>query len=351
MRCCINCFDDQEIEGFFRSNSTKTRNCDFCDSENVRLLDPREFEDKFQQLIQIYELVDKPEEKQQYSLLHIQLQHTWGFFNSDNDTAIYSDLLKAILADKYDGENPLFSEPVEQKPSFQKPDEAVELEQEWDQFAKEIKFNNRFFLDKSIDRELLEDLFRFHVKSYKEGKLFYRGRISDQHGFDSENMGKPPAKDSTSGRANPVGIPYLYVSTDRQTVLYESRATHLDFVTIAEFKLKENLKVLRLRQIENLSPFLYEDRIEDFLKYQKYLKRLEIELSKPLRRHDQKLEYLPTQYLCEHVKYLGYGAIEYGSSLHKGGINLAVFNDDKLDVKNVEVHEVISVKLDTEIIE
>jgi len=163
-------------------------------------------------------------------------------------------------------------------------------------------------------------------------------------------MGKPPAKKSTSGRANPNGIPYLYVSTKTETVLYESRATHLDFVTIAEFKLKDNLKVVRLRQIENLSPFLYEDRIEDFLKYQKYLKRLEIELSKPLRRHDRKLEYLPTQYLCEYVKFLGYDAIEYGSSLHDGGINLAIFDDSKLEIKKIEIHEVVSVDLDTEIV-
>ena len=180
--------------------------------------------------------------------------------------------------------------------------------------------------------------------------MFYRARISDQKGFDLNKMGKPPAESSVSGRANPVGIPYLYVSTDKNTVLYESRATHLDFITIAEFKLKERLNVVQLRQIENLSPFVLEDFLEEYLKYQKYLKRLEIELSKPLRRHDQKLEYLPTQYLCEYVKSLGYDAIEYGSSLHDGGVNLAIFNDGKLEGKNVEVHEVVSVELDTEVV-
>lgn len=350
MKCCINCFDDQEIKGFFISNSTETGDCDFCNSTNVRLLDPREFEDRFQQLLQIYQVADHSEDDEQPHLIHKKMQFEWSIFNSDKDPTIHSNLLKAILADKYKSQNPLFNDPVEQKPSFQEPDEAVELEQEWDQFANEIKFNNRFFLDKSIDLELIKNLLRNHVRPFKEGKLFYRGRISNQDGFDAENMGKPPAKKSTSGRANPIGIPYLYVSTSPETVLYESRATHLDFVTIAEFKLKDNLKVVRLRQIENLSPFLYEDRIEDFLKYQKYLKRLEIELSKPLRRHDQKLEYLPTQYLCEYVKFLGYDAIEYGSSLHDGGINLAIFDDSKLEVKKIEVHEVVSVDLDTEVV-
>lgn len=351
MKCCINCFDDQELTGFFISNSTEKGDCDFCNSENVELLDPREFEEKFLQLIQIYEIVEEPiREDIQPALLHEKLQVEWSIFKSDLDNAIQNELLKAILTDKYERENPLFSEPVERKIVLFNLEKADELEQEWDQFAAEIKLNNRYFLGKSIDLDLLEDLLKFHVKSYKEGKLYYRARISDQKGFSLESMGKPPAKSSSSGRANPIGIPYLYVSTDPETVIYECRATYLDYVTVAEFRLKDNLKVVRLRQIENLSPFVHEERIEDYLKYQKYLKRLEIELSKPLRRHDYKLEYLPTQYLCEYVKYLGYDAIEYGSSLHDGGINLAVFNDEKLEARKVEIHEVVSVDLDTEII-
>jgi len=353
MRCCINCFDDRELTGFFISNSTQQGECDFCKSKNVQLLDPREFEDLFQQLIQIYELFEESKgEEVDPALLHKKMQLEWGIFSSNLDSGRQNDLLKAILGDKFEEKNDLFTKPVVRKSEFLNPDEAEELEQEWNQFAKEIKLNNRYFLGKSIDLELLKDLFRFREKIYKKGKLFYRGRISDHQGFEAENMGKPPAENSTSGRANPIGIPYLYVSTTPETVIYESRATHLDFVTIAEFKLvKERLNVVRLRQIDNLSPFVFEDRLKDYLKYQKYLKRLEIELSKPLRRHDRKLEYLPTQYLCEYVKYLGYDAIEYGSSLNEGGVNLAIFNDEKLKIKKIEVREVISINLDTKIID
>jgi hypothetical protein len=57
------------------------------------------------------------------------------------------------------------------------------------------------------------------------------------------------------------------------------------------------------------------------------------------------LDYLPSQYLCEYVKSLGYDAIEYGSSLKEGGINIAVFNDNKLEVKSTEVYEITSVNL------
>lgn len=352
MKCCINCFADQELTGFIISNSTESGKCDFCNSNNVQLLDPREFEEKFLQLTKIYELIEEPNCGDECAvLLHEKLQIEWGIFKSNIDGVVQNELLIAILTDKYKRDNTLFSNPVERKVDLLNHEKAEELEQEWDQFATEIKLNNRYFLGKNIDLDLLDDLFsNFYVKSYREGKLFYRARISGQKGFTLENMGKPPAKKSTSGRANPIGIPYLYVSTGLDTVIYESRATHLDYVTVAEFRLKENLKVVRLRQIENLSPFIYEERIEDYLKYQKYLERLEIELSKPLRRHDNKLGYLPTQYLCEYVKYLGYDAIEYGSSLHDGGINLAVFRDEKLEAKKVDVYEVVSVDLDTEVV-
>jgi len=351
MKCCANCFDDQELTGFIISNATESGDCDYCGSKNIEILDPREFEEKFLQLVQIYDMVDDSlYENIEPSVLHEKLQDRWGIFRESLDKSTIGTLLKAILADVYSDDDPLYSSPIELKTVLFGVGDADILEKEWDQFAEEIKSINRYFLGQSIDLELLKDLFRIHTKVYSEGKLFYRGRISDRHGFGLDEMGKPPAKNSVSGRANPIGIPYLYVSTNKETVIYESRATYLDFISIAEFRLKENLKVVRLRQIENLSPFALEDNLEDYLKYQKYLKRLEMELSQPLRRHDQKLEYLPTQYLCEYVKSLGYDAIEYGSSLHEGGINLAIFNDEKLEGRKVEVHEVVSVNLDTKIV-
>lgn len=351
MKCCANCFKDQELRGFFISNSTETGDCNFCGTKNTDVLDPREFEEKFLQLVQVYDFVDEATpDKIEKSILSEKLQRQWGIFKEDLDDSSRDLLLKSILKDMYEGDNLLFSRPMELKTVLFDIEEADVLEEEWDLFVKEIKSNNRYFLGKSIDLKLLKTLFQKHEKGYKPGKLFYRARISDRKGFELQEMGKPPAKNSVSGRANPVGIPYLYVSTNKKTVQYESRATHLDFITIAEFKLNERLNVVQLRQIESLSPFVHEDFLEEYLKYQKYLKRLEIELSKPLRRHDQKLEYLPTQYLCEYVKSLGYDGIEYGSSLHDGGVNLAIFNDDKLEGKNVEVHEVVSVELDTVVV-
>lgn len=349
MRCCIDCFDDQEIEGFFRSNSTEVGRCDFCKTKKSSLLDPREFEEMFLPLIQAYTTVERnSREDINPALIHEKLQSEWGIFSDEIVSDERLELIKEILSDSYDKNDPLLNDEVERKVVLLNLEKAQLLEEEWEHFAKEIKSNNRYFLGKNIDLELLTELFDFHSNVYQTGKYFYRGRISGEDGFELEKMGKPPILLSTSGRANPIGIPYLYVSTNHETVLRECRATYLDYVSIAEFKLKDQLKVVSLRHVENISPFLFEDWLENYLKYQKYLKRLEIELSKPLRKHDQILEYLPTQYLCEYVKFLGYDAIEYGSAMHDGGINLAIFNDEKLEPRKVEVFEIVSMNLETE---
>lgn len=350
MKCCKECFNDQEIIGFFISNASVNGNCDFCKSNNVAVIDPRELEEKFLRLVQQYQPTTKHNSKEPI-LLHEFLQKEWGIFNSDLSSNTQNDLLKAILIDKYSEKNSIFNKAVELKEDISETGETDKLTQNWEQFTEEIKFNNRYFLGEKIDVKLLEDLLKLYVTPYRKNISLYRARISSSEGFGCEEMGKPPKEKANAGRANPVGIPYLYVCTDFETVKYECRAHHFDFITVAEFEVKENLKVIRLRKIEEVSPFIYEDRIEDYLKYRKYLKRLEIELSTPLRRYDHELEYLPTQYLCEYVKYLGYDAIEYGSSLYDGGINLAIFNDGKLEIKKIEVHEVVSVDLETRVID
>ncbi|WP_421093997.1 RES family NAD+ phosphorylase [Pseudarthrobacter sp. CC4] len=61
----------------------------------------------------------------------------------------------------------------------------------------------------------------------------------------------------------------------------------------------------------------------------KLLKRLGLELSKPVRRSDNGVEYAASQYICEFVKSIGIEGIKYASSVHPGGHNLVVFNEKR----------------------
>lgn len=327
-------------------------NCDYCESENVDLVDPREFQERFMQLLNIYKKVEDTERDDiAPDYLHKKIQDDWNIFSHSISKEIRKELLQDILIDSFDKSSSWYSRLVEQKVILDHSKKTKTLEQ-WRTFTKEIKRNNRYFLGKEIDLELLRYLLdNFHTKKYRKGKIFYRARVCKQNGLGKEKMGKPPSEKAASGRANPVGIPYLYVSTDQETVKHESRATHLDYLTVAEFKLEKDIKVVSLRGVEEVSPFAMEKNLEDYLKHKSYLKMLESELSKPLRRYDHELDYLPTQYLCEYIKSIGNDAIEYGSSLNKGGINLAIFSDDKLQVKKTTLLEVTSVDLKTEPVE
>jgi len=346
MYCCSNCFKDTELIGFIFSNSTETSKCDFCGTENTKVIDPRELEELFQPLVNLY----KPNseigiEVAEPKLFHEKIQESWQIFNI-NDSALVKKLSDSILSGIYAPDNPFLNTPVEVAALFEKSSPAEIHEQRWDNFAEEIKYKNRYFLNETVDLELLKILLSSLAKIYNPGKIFYRGRISDLKALPIEQMGKPPFDKATSGRANPNGIPYLYVATTLETTVYESRASYLDFLSIAEFKLKGNLNVISLREVSKISPFVLGDNLENYIIHQKYLARLEMELSKPVRRFDKELDYLPSQYLCEYVKSLGYDAIEYGSSLNIGGVNLAIFNDTKLEARTVEVYEISSVNLD-----
>jgi hypothetical protein len=345
MNCCTNCFNDKELIGFIIEYSTEKGTCDFCVATDVQLIDTRELGELFQPLLDLFKTIGElsitvAEEK----LFHQKVQELWKIFK-DSDDASIKKILVSILSDIVPETDPLLTLPVEIAVLFD-PALATDLhEKKWENFAEEIKYKNRFFLNETIDLTLLSDLLQSFSKSYPKGKIFYRARISDKAGFDLSRIGKPPVEKATSGRANPNGIPYLYLSTKIETVIYESRSSYLDFITIGEFKLIDTLHVISLREISTVSPFVFEDRLENYIIHQKYLSRLEQELSKPVRRFDKELDYLPSQYLCEYVKSLGYDAIEYGSSLNAGGINIAVFDDSKLEAKTVAVYEISTVDL------
>ena len=78
---------------------------------------------------------------------------------------------------------------------------------------------------------------------------------------------------------------------------------------------------------------------------QKLLQAISHDLSKPLRRYDTELEYVPTQLICEYCKLNGIDGIRFESSLHKGGINLVLFDANKADCISVVSKEIKKVEI------
>ena len=82
-----------------------------------------------------------------------------------------------------------------------------------------------------------------------------------------------------------------------------------------------------------------------------FLKRLGYELSKPIRRQDSELDYLPTQYLTEFIKSINSDGIAYGSSLNKIGQNLAIFKPEKFECTKVNVYEITDISYKYQLVE
>lgn len=57
-------------------------------------------------------------------------------------------------------------------------------------------------------------------------------------------MGCPPKELATAGRANPIGIPYLYLSDSAKTTYFEVRAVYLDKLSVGTFRIERELKLI-----------------------------------------------------------------------------------------------------------
>jgi hypothetical protein len=332
MNCCPNCFVDPEIKGIITSISLQNGSCDYCGAQEQAIIAIDELQEAFAPLLELYEQTDKSQND-----LFMQINLDWNvFFNNTPCRRVLND----ICGEKYSF---LLQSNVELK--YTANDSVVD----WANFVNEIKSENRFFIQKNaIVRDVVRELLNRHTKTIKAGTVLFRGRISDtENGFPLEKLFQPPRDKATPGRANPEGISYLYLAKERETTLYEIGASLNDYVCIGEFELLEDIKIVVLREVQNISPFLEDVNLEEYVKNKDILTQFGIALSTPLRSFDSSREYLPTQYLCEYVKSLGIDGVEYASAMNKGGTNYAIFDGNKFKCvnKTMVVVKEISVKI------
>jgi len=344
MRCCSECFTSTYLKDVINSNNI-LGNCDFCNSQNVSVYNPEELTLFFQNILDLY-----LPSKNIGSSIEEQIEKDFkGKIFSPKITNKRKDLLAKIIANDFSQYKKLFKGKILLKHQYDSSTDVIvkPLQISWERFADEIKAINRFHLQNALDLEKLKILLSRYVRRIPKGKLFFRARISDSiNGFATNEMGCPPKDKTKGGRANPPGISYLYLGDSIKTTLYETRATLFDYVSIGHFQLKEEIEVINLRG-DTYDPILLADRneLEDFLVHLPFIAKLEQELSKPRRRSDNELDYLPTQYLSEFIKSMGFHGVEYQSSLFENGYNLAIFNSTNFTCKKVEVYEIDKIDL------
>lgn len=342
--CGIHIFSDNALLSIFNSLSHGSGNCAYSSEINLPLISLSAVGEKLESVFSLYETVEEGE-MGIYLLEHL-LDYWPGLFHlSANQNTNLRQLIRDIFEETATLDPNLCLNKVKFLPDgdSEQLEFSDELNKRWERLSLELKYKNRFFLSEAIDIDSISSVLQRMVKTHPKGTLFFRARISEEE-IKENQLGKPPREKASSGRANPVGIPYLYLATDKETTYYESRAGLHEHVYIGEFESIEHLSVISLENIDRLGPIEIQEKgfdLWEFVRYRAFLIKLSQELSRPIRKKDSDFDYLPTQYLCELIKSLGFDGVQYQSAMNPKGSNLAVFNDQKLNC-----NEVNSIKID-----
>lgn len=340
MRVCACCFKDEELKQFIISSANEKADCPYC-GNNSESIDISELLDFFSDFFSVFSKDDKG------ITLPELIQQDWNLFSDDtNVQEILTTISQQLKIDLK----------INDKVSYQR--EITECIEYWETLKEDLKWNRRFLANADRLIELKWDTLFGIYSTIDSNNRFYRARIH----FDGckEPLGKDklgcPSKDkSIAGRANPQGIPYLYLCNDIDTTLYETRVSYLDIVSVGTFQLKEKeeLKIVDFTQWKSPFNAFSDDSVNmvDFVKGKLLRQRISKDLSKPMRRFDSEMEYLPTQFICEFVRYIvGATGIQFNSSLHEGGINIVLFEPENVQCVDEQLYQVDEIKIKSELI-
>jgi hypothetical protein len=329
MKISASCFKDDEIRNTINSSG----NAGLCEVTNQKgiVVDIEYFSDFFSDLLNIFQ--ESPTSKK--SLIQL-IQEDWDFFHDEN-------IAKIILSECIKLYRPNFnSTQVEYNTQI------LDFIKLWEKIKDILQHQTRYFtnleklcpFDPMLERYIVAD------EPIARGHTFYRARVlpDKKAYYQKKDMGCPPPEKVNAGRANPIGIPYLYLCADKETTYYEVRARFLDRICIGTFKTNRDLNIVNFADKVSLFLSSHSGNIIEFIKKKLLLNGISKDMSKPLTRYDSELEYVPTQYICELSKLHGADGICFESSLKKGGLNYVLFNEndaDCIDVENIHIKEVI----------
>lgn len=334
-KCCPACFGDRGLEirifPIFERSSGK---CFYCDSESDNLVLPSDLRVYFELLTDAYE-----EDPKGSKTVVERLQEDWLLFDCPELNLPASKLLLADILDDGDIVRKTF-----------KPIEADEFQPvaDWETLKDELRYKNRYFLDEEIKADRLSQLLD-HLISDPLPSKWYRARImTGTEVYPIDQMGAPPRETASHGRANPSGIPYLYLASTPRTCIAEVRPHTGEKACVAQFEIPSNLSVVDLRNPRKLvSPFFLEETSE-ILQLRTdlpFLEKLGNELTRPVLPRSAAIDYVPSQFLCEFIKKQGFAGVLYSSSV-SDGMNLALFDVNAAKPNGVSEYSIDRVSVD-----
>ena len=241
-------------------------------------------------------------------------------------------------------------------------------------FAQKVRHGRRYVWD-SVVRAFLDTVSAtLHERDVKVPKdaVFYRAQqgigyadYEDESGTVIEDVEpvaygperlKPLATRAFEGRANAAGIPVLYLSMTEETAIAEVRPWLGSEISVAQFKVLRDLRVIDLARGHNQSSLKQmilnrpvgagEVTLEE--KEAAVWTDIDAAFSRPVTTHSDSAEYVPTQILAEHFQSLGYEGLTYRSNFGEKGYNFALFDRNAANAINAAPYRVTGVRVSFE---
>lgn len=339
MICCINCFKDTEIRAAIEMIG-HIGDCPVCRNRNTWIYDSEKDADKTnvgEMLDSILELYVPESElptlypEDEEMLIEDRLLKDWSIFSGSSHEV--KQIVSEYVSESLDLDSRIAIERVGIPQLFDETylkDNSIMGKYSWGVFKKYLRNENRFH-SKYINLEILESVLKETEIIIPTGTKFYRARVSDKSGYSRKEMWAPPDDVASPGRVNSKGQSCLYLCSHKKTTVKEIRAHAFDYVTIATFKLNRNVRVLDLSSIVHSSPFYTANDKVAYLVNESTLRQIQNDMAKPMSRLDSDLDYLPTQYISDFAKFLGYDGVKYFSTFDKASYNVALFDSSACD--------------------
>jgi len=223
------------------------------------------------------------------------------------------------------------------------------------EFSKKVKWEQRYLFQQDVQDFLDTVIYTCVDRKTKINKnsILWRAQIGYEEDINNHDMPipfpfkrmKPLKNRAKEGRANPKGIPYLYLATDTTTAISEVRAWQGSLVSTAKFIVNKDVNIIDCSNDILYYPNFHWEEPSDSMKELHVWSDVNEAYSIPVNDSDDTADYVPTQILTELFKNHGFEGVAYKSSLAEGH-NLVLFDIDSIDTDYCELHEVKNIMIE-----
>ena len=225
-------------------------------------------------------------------------------------------------------------------------------------FANHIRRQNRF-IRRAEDDSFLREVLRtsaWRVRDFPEDFPLWRAQLGHDWRSDHDDACqvpklpaayvpdrmKPLEGRAAEGRANPKGIPVLYLATRQETAMSEVRPWVGSLVSCAQFATTRPLRIVDFSVNHGKGTVRHFSEPNSSQKEEAVWTHIDQAFSEPVTSADDTADYAPTQVIAELFKNEGFDGIAYKSVFGEDGYNIALYRLADAELTTCALHEVKS---------